>query len=740
MAARIRDFDWSNTPLGSSADWPQALRAAVDLILDASFPSYVWWGPDLVQFYNDPAIDVNGSKHPGLLGTSARTAWPDLWGIVGGIAERVFTTGRPERGEDVPMVPDRGGPKQTAWFTFSYSALRNETGTVAGLFITGIETTELVRAQMALRDSEERHRLVIESWAQAVWETDANGMVVADSPSWRAYTGQSLQEWLGYGWLDAIHPDDRAYAEQQWREAIAARAPVNADFRLRVPGNGWRWTNVRAAPRFGSEGHIEKWVGINIDIDSHKRAENELRISEERFREFGRASSDGLWIRDAKTLKLQYASDAMEVIYGLSNEAMTADPMAWPALIVPEDRDETFGYIERVKAGESVVHEFRIQRPSDLQFRWIRSVGFPLFDERGDVSRLAGISSDITEQKQLTEHQGILLAELQHRVRNIMGLIRSIGNRSAVGASSVEDYRQALEGRMLALARVQALLTREANAGGSLRDIIEGEVQVQAYHPHQFNLIGPDIILSPKAVEVLTLAFHELATNALKYGAFSVPEGRLTVHWSQFEKRGSPWLVIDWVEEGRPPQPPPTRRGFGSELIEARIPYELGGMGKVSIESGGARCRIEFPLQDAESILETDAPMPLTTFGGTIDMTGAPNLTGRIILVVEDDYYLAADTVAALRGAGATVLGPCPSQETTHDLLKTELPTHAILDLNLGGGGPKFDIAQLLKARNVPFIFITGYDPDVIPPELADVPRLQKPTPFRTIVEAISQL
>lgn len=232
----------------------------------------------------------------------------------------------------------------------------------------------------------------------------------------------------------------------------------------------------------------------------------------------------------------------------------------------------------------------------------------------------------------------------------------------------------------------------------------------------------------------------ELATNALKYGAFSVPEGRLSVSWSQFDKRGSQWLRIDWAEQGAPARAPSKRRGFGSELIEARIPYELGGAGKVTIEPSGARCFIEFPLKYAESILETDSPVPTTTFGGTIDMTGAPDLTGRTILVVEDDYYLASDTAAALRGAGAKVLGPCPTEDAALDILEKEQPSHAVVDLNLGGGGPRFEIAMLLKARDIPFVFLTGYDPDVIPPELNGVTRLQKPLPFRSIVEALSGL
>jgi PAS domain S-box-containing protein len=135
-----------------------------------------------------------------------------------------------------------------------------------------------------LRESETRHRMLIESWSQAVWETDAAGVVVADSPSWRAYTGQTLEEWLGYGWLDAIHPDDRAYAERQWRGAVAAGRVVDAEFRIRAPEGGWRWTNLRAAPTLDNRGEIVKWTVMNIDIDARKRAEPVLAESEVKYR------------------------------------------------------------------------------------------------------------------------------------------------------------------------------------------------------------------------------------------------------------------------------------------------------------------------------------------------------------------------------------------------------------------------------------------------------------------------
>lgn len=476
------------------------------------------------------------------------------------------------------------------------------------------------------------------------------------------------------------------------------------------------------------------WIAI-----ANARAESALRESEERFRQFSKASSSGLWMRDAATLNMEYVSPAVRAIYGVAADEMLGDITRWAALIVPEDRETALDHLEKARAGTPTVHEFRILRP-DGSFRWIRNTDFPLLAADGKIKRIGGIAEDMTEAKQAVEHQGVLLHELQHRVRNIMAMLRSVANRSASGPGTVEEYRTMLEGRLLAIARVQALLTREANAGGSLRDVLQTEIGAMAHGSIKVILKGPEVKLSPKAVEVLSLAFHELATNALKYGALSSPTGKLSVTWQPFEKRGASWLAVDWIEQGSPTTQPSGRRGFGSELIEGRIPYELGGTGAISIGPGGAACHIEFPLAYAESILDTDAPSSATIFGGTLDMTGAPDLDGQRVLVVEDDYYAASDTAAALRGAGAEVLGPCPSEEATLKLLESEQPTAAVVDLNLGGGGPQFNVASALRRRGIPFVFLTGYDPEVIPPEMADVARLQKPLPLREVVEAVSRL
>ncbi|MFC7737203.1 PAS domain-containing protein [Roseomonas sp. GCM10028921] len=113
-----------------------------------------------------------------------------------------------------------------------------------------------------------------------MWEADASKALLVGAPSWRASAGPAPAEWLGRGWLDAIHPEDRAHAERLWHEAVAARSPISAELRLRAPGGGWRWTDIRAAPVLDAEGRIERWAGMDVDIDARKRAEAALNRGE----------------------------------------------------------------------------------------------------------------------------------------------------------------------------------------------------------------------------------------------------------------------------------------------------------------------------------------------------------------------------------------------------------------------------------------------------------------------------
>lgn len=792
MARDMRARDWSATPFGPMAQWPLPLRVALSLVLDHPLPMVLCWGRDLIMFHNDAYRPLLGRK-PDALGRPFLEVWDEASATVAPQMHRALA-GEATRLEDAAFTLQRLGHPEDAYFNYTFSPVRDAAGSVVGVLNTAFETTEHVLArrrgaaeQDALRESEERQAFLLTLSDALQPLSDATDIQQAASDLLGEHLDVSrimYAEVYGVG-DDAeviirsqhIREGDRfperfpykmvseGFADETFQaNGRVVVADVASDPRLREDVRQvWLAGGIaaQAAVPLLKNGRVVCAIGVHSSrprdwssaevtliaevaertwaAAARARAEAAQRETKARFAQFAASSSDALWMRNARTLAMEYGSPAIQAIYGVPPEAILGPPRRWAALIVPEDRAAALERLEQARNGQSVTHAFRIVRGSDGAFRWIQATNFPLYDEQGRIARVGGIAQDITDARQSAEHQAILLAELQHRVRNLLAMIRSVVARTGNTVDSVAEYRDRLEGRLRALARTQTLLTRTANAGVDLATLVREEVEVQAEHDGQFRLSGPPLLLAPKAAEVLTLAVHELATNALKYGGLAEPNGRVTVAWKVVYESGEPWLRFDWIEDGGTAVAPPRRQGFGTELITRRVPYELHGRGRLDVEPAGVRCRLDFPLVWGDSILETDAATLQTTIsGGELDMTGEANLAGARVLVVEDDYYLALDTQRALQQAGAVVLGPCPDERTALQVIEHDSPGYAVVDINLGQG-PAFTVATALQGRGVPFVFVTGYDDVVIPAAFSEVARLRKPVELRQVVRAIAQ-
>jgi two-component system, chemotaxis family, CheB/CheR fusion protein len=204
---------------------------------------------------------------------------------------------------------------------------------------------------------------------------------------------------------------------------------------------------------------------------------------------------------------------------------------------------------------------------------------------------------DVTAIARAEERQRLLLAELQHRVRNTLGVVRSIARRSAQSSSTVEEYAAHLDGRLNAFARTQALVTRDPEAGVDLEYLVVEELS--AYHARegeQVRVDGPRVRLQPKPAESFALAIHELATNAIKYGALSEPSGRVDINWRIANGDNRPVLMFEWREKGGPPVFPPKRNGFGTEMLERTLAFEFKGRTELAYDPSGVHCIITIPL------------------------------------------------------------------------------------------------------------------------------------------------
>ncbi len=348
------------------------------------------------------------------------------------------------------------------------------------------------------------------------------------------------------------------------------------------------------------------------------------------------------------------------------------------------------------------------------------------------VLRLTEAASE--ERRRSGEQQKLLIAELNHRVRNILALIRALIGQTNREAVSVKEFVGTLDSRVQSLARAHDQLTAEQWGPGPLKELLSTEASAYLSEAADRLIVeGPDVTVAPTAFTVMALVFHELVTNAAKYGALS-DSGSVHVRWA-LDDAGD--LKIEWDESGGPAVMPPKRRGFGTTIIHDSIPHELGGEANIEYRTAGLHARFSLPARYIAGIVE----------GGSAKIESKPRgmenlkvIEGRHVLLLEDSALIALDAEDKLRELGAREVTVTASNAGAAAAIDTGEIQLAMLDFNLGKEN-SVPTATRLSEEKIPFVFASGYGgDDTIPQQFADIPVILKPYARQQIAEALAKV
>jgi PAS domain S-box-containing protein len=360
--------------------------------------------------------------------------------------------------------------------------LRTDMGDHPVVLEANRDVTQQRQAEASLRASEERFRSLVMATSQIVWVGVPDGRMIADSPSWRAFTGQSYEEWKDYGWLDALHPDDRERVRTEWERSVSEGRIYESEHRVRHRGGQYRWTSVRAVPVLNPDGSIREWVGTNTDITERKLGEARAQEIAERVRIATDAAKLGIWVWDLSTNSVTWENDRLYDMFGLhkSESALTtAEFLA--ELIYPEDA-ESYGraIAAMVETGERLHYEGRFYRKNDRALRWFEVTGLLRRDPLGNPVRAIGTAADITDRKEIEER----LRDTQTRLE------------ATLEAGEVATWIFELAGNTVRLDRNLARLFSGSHADAGTR--IPAKDYLKAVHPDDVSQV---IAVIQKATE-----------------------------------------------------------------------------------------------------------------------------------------------------------------------------------------------------------------------------------------------
>jgi PAS domain S-box-containing protein len=453
------------------------------------------------------------------------------------------------------------------------------------------------QAEEALSSTEERFRLIVENARDyAIFTADANRRIDGWHKGAELVFGWTAEEMIGELVDITFTPEDRAQRQPELEAETAAQHGVAPNVRWHVRKDGSRvfihGTNTALR---GPDGSLQGFLKIGQDVTERRAKDEALQASEARMRSLVEGVPQMVF-RSNERGERYWGSPQWVEFTGLPLEESVG--LGWLDAIHPDDREATIAAWEGAEHRHEVYVEHRIRQAASGHYRWHQTRAAPLRGEDGHIIEWLGTSTEVEEIRSLYRHQQTLLAELQHRVRNTLAVVRSIARRTAETSDSVEEMAAHLQGRLDAFSRVQSMVTRNPEAGINLMGLVEDELLAHAAREgERLTIEGEDISFKSRPAETLSLAIHELATNAVKYGALSSGTARIKVQWSRAEQDGQERLKLVWAESGVDMTTSrPDRQGFGLELLQRTLPYDLRAETKLEFGADGIRFTLDMPL------------------------------------------------------------------------------------------------------------------------------------------------
>lgn len=471
------------------------------------------------------------------------------------------------------------------------------------------DVTDRRNIEDSLRESEVRYRSLFESMDQAYAVVEVLKDPAGQWSDFRfidvnpAFTRHTAMPWPVGKTAKELLGDPNPRWAQLYGEALETGRPIRVEEEERTLG---RFDlNI-----FALHAGDNRVAVLFADVTDRKRAERGLFESEERLRSAIEVGQLGLWDWNVTTGEIHWSDEHFRM-EGYTVGEVTPSYEAWASRIHPDDRPGAEAALQKARdQQEEFSHEFRSVHPNG-EVHWLYGRGRFFYDDAGQAVRMIGAMTDTTERRQWEETQKVLIAELQHRTRNLIGLVRSVADKTARGSADLSDFRLRFRDRLDGLARVQGLLSRLGEHDRVTFDaLIRTELSALDGASDGVTLDGPaGVRLRSSTVQTLAMAVHELATNAVKYGALSQPDAKLHVTWASEASGpdGQPWLHIDWRESGvqmASADAAPRGTGQGRELIEQALPYQLGARTTYALGSDGVHCTISVPVSSHPQVAD----------------------------------------------------------------------------------------------------------------------------------------